>query len=124
MRMSFLRFFIAMTVTAVFLRAPAPAQVLYGSLVGTVIDPTGASIQGARITVTSPATGQTRESQTDDSGYYSFPTLPSGTDTVSVNHPGFSQLVRHDVEVNINSRRRAQRFQPGATGQPAHAARP
>lgn len=37
------------------------AQVLYGSVVGTVQDQSGAVIPGANVTLTSAGTGQTRE---------------------------------------------------------------
>ena len=82
---------------------PLDAQVLYGSLVGTVIDPSSASVQGATVTVSSVATGQERQTTTDESGFYSFPTLPGGSYTLTVSRAGFSQFVRHGIPVTINA---------------------
>jgi hypothetical protein len=49
------------------------AQNVYGALVGNVTDSTGATIPGA-----------TRETQTNASGAYSIPNIPSGTYTVVI----------------------------------------
>ena len=43
----------------------ADAQVLYGSLVGTVADQSGAVVPQATLTLTNTATGQVRETTTD-----------------------------------------------------------
>ena len=57
----------------------APAQVLYGSLVGHVTDPSGAAISGATVTVVNTQTDQTRQATTDVAGSYSFIDLRGGT---------------------------------------------
>jgi hypothetical protein len=46
------------------------AQVDTGSIVGTVHDPTGAVLEGAKVTVTDLATTTTRTTQTDANGQY------------------------------------------------------
>ena len=51
----------------------ANAQVLYGSLVGTVTDQAGASVPGANVRITSLGTTQSRETETDAEGNYTFP---------------------------------------------------
>ena len=51
--------------TLVMLATPAGAQVPTGTIVGTVIDPSGAVIQNATITVTNKNTGASRVIQTD-----------------------------------------------------------
>src|SRR3979490_1620587 len=48
------------------------------TLAGTVVDPSGAAIKGARVTVTNAATGATRTAVTDDSGRYNLVGLPPG----------------------------------------------
>src|SRR5579862_7605625 len=68
----------------VFAGAPARAQVLYGSLVGTVTDPTGAVIPNASVTITDSQTGVSREEKTDGSGRYSVANLAPGTYSVRV----------------------------------------
>jgi len=47
---------------------PSSAQVLYGSIVGTTEDPTGAVVPGATVTLSSATTGATREVKADDQG--------------------------------------------------------
>jgi hypothetical protein len=81
----------------------ASAQVLYGSIVGNVIDESGAALPGAAVTITHAATGNTRETVTDDTGTYRFPTLQPGTYTVTVALPGFSHTQRAGVVVTLNN---------------------
>ncbi|HEY3444316.1 MAG TPA: carboxypeptidase regulatory-like domain-containing protein [Paludibaculum sp.] len=82
---------------------PASAQVLYGSIVGTVEDPTGAVVPGASITLTNPATGATRESQADDQGRYTVPNVQAGLYSLKVTKAGFRSLTRTGVEISINT---------------------
>jgi protocatechuate 3,4-dioxygenase beta subunit len=56
----------------------APAQVLHGSIVGDVTDPSGAPIPGAIVSLTNMQTNLTRQSITNTTGGYSFPTLLPG----------------------------------------------
>src|SRR5260370_1277522 len=67
----------------------ASAQVLYGSIVGTVTDPTGSVISKAGVTVTNTLTGLSRQASADEAGYYSIPNLPPGTYDVAVSASGF-----------------------------------
>src|SRR6266478_5189341 len=48
------------------------------TLAGTVVDPSGAAVKGAKVTVTNAATGATRTADTDDAGRYNFVGLPPG----------------------------------------------
>src|SRR5271169_1113209 len=50
-----------------------------GSLLGTVTDPHGAVIAGAKVTATAPATGVKQSVVTDGQGFYSFQNLAPGT---------------------------------------------
>lgn len=83
--------------------ANTPAQVLYGSLVGTVVDQSGASVPTARVSVTSKETAQTREAQTDESGRYNIGNLLPGSYDVKVTANGFRTLVRSDLSINPNN---------------------
>ena len=85
------------------LPSPADAQVLYGSLVGTVTDETGAAIPGATVTITHSGTGASRETATDSTGAYRFPTVQSGTYTVAVTLSGFRTFTRTEVPVTLNN---------------------
>jgi hypothetical protein len=79
------------------------AQVLYGSIVGTVEDPSGAVVLGAKITLTSTETGVTREVQPDGQGRYSILSVLPGRYALTVNASGFRTITRSDVDVTINT---------------------
>lgn len=86
-----------------FLAEPATAQVLYGSIVGTVTDQTGAVVPRATVSVTNEQTGLRRESVTDDQGRYTFQNLPEGRYSVSLAAPGFKPFTQTGVSVTINT---------------------
>ena len=50
----------------------ANAQVLYGSIVGTVTDQTGAMLPKAAVKATNPQTGESRDVTTDDEGRFTI----------------------------------------------------
>ncbi len=75
------------------------AQRDVGSLSGQVTDPSSAAVSGATVTVSSTSIGISRQSTTDTSGYYSFPSLPIGKYDVSVNQAGFENAT---ATVNID----------------------
>jgi hypothetical protein len=82
---------------------PAAAQVLYGTILGTVEDASGAVVPNTKVTVTEKATGLTREATTDVSGNYSVPSIPLGTYTLKVTANGFKTLTRDNVVVTANN---------------------
>jgi hypothetical protein len=69
---------------------PIRAQSFRGSIRGTVTDPSGAVIVGAKINVKSSATGFTRDVISLADGSFVVPELPAGEYTVSVSSPGFT----------------------------------
>jgi Carboxypeptidase regulatory-like domain/TonB dependent receptor len=79
------------------------AQVLYGSIVGTVRDSTGGVLPGATVTITHQETKATRETVSDGTGAYRFPNLQAGTYNVVVRMAGFQSFTRNDVPVTLNS---------------------
>ena len=83
---------------------PLQAQVLYGSIVGSVVDAAHASVPGAKVKVTSPTTGQSRESVTDAAGTYTFASLPADTYDVSISAQGFQLFKVNSVLVAADSR--------------------
>jgi carboxypeptidase family protein/TonB-dependent receptor-like protein len=54
------------------------AQVNTATLSGTVTDPQGLGVKGAKVTVTNTATGAERSTETDDTGRYTLVGLPPG----------------------------------------------
>src|SRR5205809_5368651 len=74
-------------------------QALYGSLVGNVVDETGAVVPGAMVTITQKETNQKRDQPTPENGTYSFPNLAPGTYDVVVTLPGFKTFATRDIAV-------------------------
>ena len=89
-------FFLALCVSS----SPAYSQVLYGSVIGTVSDPTGAVVPNATVTLTNKQTGISREIKSDDGGRYSFVNVLPGIYDVKVAAPGFRTLAQTDIDVN------------------------
>ena len=79
------------------------AQTLYGSVVGTVVDQTGAVAPGAHVTITNPLTGLNRETETDSAGSYSIPNLPEGAYNLTANAKGFKPLKQTNIQVRVGS---------------------
>ena len=94
---------------------PLYGQQATARILGTVFDPSSATIAGASVTVTSVATSQQRSALTSSAGEYSIPFLPIGEYTVMVQAPGFQpkslkgivlqvdQEARFDVTLNVGS---------------------
>jgi len=82
---------------------PAAAQVLYGTILGTVEDASGALVPNAKVTVTEKATGFSRETTSDSAGNYTIPSVPIGTYTVKISANGFKTLTREGVVLNVNT---------------------
>ena len=69
-----------------------------GSITGTVVDPSGAAIPGAKVQVTDQATGNlTREASADAGGTFRALNMPPGTYRIKVSAPGMEELVRDGV---------------------------
>ncbi|MBV9082776.1 MAG: carboxypeptidase regulatory-like domain-containing protein, partial [Acidobacteriaceae bacterium] len=73
-----------------------------GTIYGTVTDPSGAAIAGARVTAVLTARGTTREGTTTATGEYAFAALPIGTYDVRVTAPGFQQFQHQGVTLDAN----------------------
>lgn len=81
----------------------AEAQSVRGSLAGSVLDPSGAAIPGAKIIVIDPSTGVTRAAVSNAEGSYRFPELNLGSYDVTVSANGFSTTVQHGVQITIGN---------------------
>src|SRR5881628_323159 len=94
---------ILVLVTCILAGPAAIAQVLYGSIVGHVLDPSGAAVPGATITITNKGTNQSRDTISDETGNYNFPTVQTGNYSIKVTLPGFKEFQQTDVLVQLNS---------------------
>ena len=84
------------------LAATSSAQVLYGSLTGTVSDPSGAAVSGAQVQALDINTGVVSQVTTDQAGIYRFTTLFPGPYKVTVNAPGFAAQETSGVVIRPN----------------------
>ena len=82
---------------------PVSAQVLYGSLIGTVTDPSGSVVPNAAVTITDKATGTVKDAASDGSGRYSFVNVPPGTYNLKVTAKGFKSYAKTDINVTPSS---------------------
>ena len=74
------------------------------SVQGTVADPTGAAIPGAKVTFTNTDTGTARTITTDGAGLYSLPNVPVGAYSLVVEAAGFQGYTQKGVlEVGNNT---------------------
>jgi hypothetical protein len=90
----------------------APAQQTTATMVGNVVDSTGAVIVGATVKITNKATNTVRMTVTDAAGQYSIPSLPAGEYSLSVEMNSFqgqridsiileaSQTARQDFQIS------------------------
>jgi hypothetical protein len=76
-----------------------------GVISGTVTDASGSAIAGARVVVTAPAMGLSRDAKTDDSGHYLLPLLPVAFYTVHVEFSGFQPAEEKDIRLQVDEHR-------------------
>ncbi len=88
---------------AAILSCDLHAQAVTATLVGTVLDQSGAKVPGAKIVASATGTGQTREVITNGSGNYSIPDITPGSYTVSVEATGFRRQSRTGVDIVVDT---------------------
>ena len=104
-RYSIMRFQMVLSATlliALSIPAVLEAQTATGQITGSVTDSTGAVVPDAKVSLTNQQTGLTRETTSNESGAYTFPTLPVGIYTVSAEKQGFSVVRRTDIQLNVD----------------------
>ncbi len=79
------------------------AQAVYGSILGTVTDPQGSAVTGAKVTVTSTAKGTTDETTTNESGNYTVTHLIPDTYKIRIEAPGFKATDIPSVQVSADT---------------------
>ncbi len=75
------------------------SQAITATLSGTVLDPTGQTVSGSKITLVSPERGISRTYVTTDTGFYSFTLLPPATYRLQVEAPGFKHYRQDGIEL-------------------------
>jgi hypothetical protein len=107
-RVLFLVFGMVLALAAVFVPASlhlvAQTTISTGSIQGTITDPTGAVIPGARITISNKATGQSISLESSGSGTYTSGALIPGNYDVKVEAKGFKTVALPvTVQVGVTS---------------------
>lgn len=92
----------ALLVLLIFPCGSMDAQTVNGALHGTVTDPTGAVVPGAKIVVISLSNRQIRIATTDSKGFYAITELPPARYSVSVSASGFQTTTEPNVQLLVN----------------------
>src|SRR6266542_4251248 len=99
------------------------AQTFRGTILGTVTDPGGAVVAGAKVTAHNVNTGLDRTTASSGDGSYSIPELPIGTYSVTVSQSGFQTQVTSGVAVNVSVERRVDvTLKPGQVSETVEVA--
>jgi hypothetical protein len=102
-------FILIIAACALLLLTGVPAaygQVLYGSLTGSVNDPSQAAVPGANVALTNVGTGLTKEFKTNEAGIYLFNDLQPGLYRLTITAPSFSTISSDNLSIEANRLRR------------------
>jgi len=79
-----------------------------GTVSGTVVDPSGAAVANASVTLRNADTGLVRQVKTTATGSYEFLSVPVGENySVLVEAPGFQRTIRTTIKLEVNQKYRA-----------------
>ena len=94
------------------------AQMTTGTILGTVTDPSGGVIPGAKVTITNRGTGIVSNAVTDGSGNYVMLDLIPGTYDVSGEKEGFGKVAKSGITLQVDQKARVDVTLPvGSTTQ-------
>jgi hypothetical protein len=79
------------------------AQASTGTILGTVMDSSGAVVTGATVVVTNTGTAIKQNAVTDSQGRYSVPLLQIGNYEVEFAKPGFQKVIRTGITLTVGS---------------------
>jgi outer membrane receptor protein involved in Fe transport len=96
----------------------ALGQAVYGSILGTVTDPSGAAVNGAKVSATSQSKNVSVQATSNESGNYDITHLIPDVYTVRVEAQGFKVLEFKDVQVSADAGARVDgQFQLGGSSE-------
>jgi hypothetical protein len=105
-----------MLISALLAFACIPAVAQQATLLGTVIDPSGAVIANAKVTATNTETGVLHAITTNDAGQYVLPDIRTGHYNVKAEAPGLKLAEQKGVVLQVGDRTRVDfQMQVGAT---------
>lgn len=88
-------------ITLFFAGIVAHAQVVGGTISGSVRETTGATLTGATVIVRQVETGAARRLTTGADGRFFAPSVPVGAYTISVAHDGFAYQQRNGISLTV-----------------------
>src|SRR5712691_6025204 len=94
---------LAILAITIFSASNAYAQVSGATLSGTITDPSGAAIAGAKVSIANKATGVNRNVTADAAGLYSAPNLLPGVYDVTASAAGFSTARQSDLTLTVGA---------------------
>ena len=94
---------IRLLVSVLLISGLAFTQSFQGSLRGRILDPSGAAVQSAKLTITDEATKLSRSTITNDQGEYAFNAVTPANYTVNAEAPGFKRLERPGILVSTQA---------------------
>jgi outer membrane receptor protein involved in Fe transport len=108
----------ALTLVCALWLPKAIGQAVYGSILGTVTDASGAAVSGAKITVTSQTKNVSTETTSNESGNYAVTHLIPDVYTVRVENAGFKVIEFKDIQVSADTGTKVDgQFQVGGTSE-------
>jgi hypothetical protein len=82
------------------LSVPGSSQT-FGEITGRVVDSSGAAAPDATVAITSISTNAVRQTTSNETGDYTFPSLPPGVYNVRVERQGFKTEEANNVQVQV-----------------------
>lgn len=97
------RFLLIVLVAVILLLAgvPSHAQTTSGTILGVLSDSSGAVIPNTPVTLTNTGNADTRQSITNQSGFYQFVNVPPGTYRITVSKQGFKTITREPIDLQV-----------------------
>ncbi len=80
---------VVLAVLLIVLVIPSAYAQIFGTVRGTILDPQGAAVSGAKVTLKAHASAFRKMTQSDEAGNFTFPAVPAESYTVGVEMPGF-----------------------------------
>jgi hypothetical protein len=110
--------FMAMGLLLLLTTRTALGQAVYGSIIGTITDPSGAAVPNAKVTVTSATKNTSYEATTNADGNYSVTHLIPDTYNVKAEGSGFKAFEAKNIPVSADAAARVDgQFQLGSTSE-------
>ena len=86
--------------------ASVAAQTVTGTILGNVVDASGAAVPNAQVTATNQDTGVVRAAVSTSDGVYTLPSLLAGKYSIQATAQGFAPAQVKDIVVNVGSNSR------------------